>query len=88
MFSIRKYYFVNVTKMHLIYVINYNKYVLNQFYMLKTKFEKSKLTNAIKIIGNKNIKQISEYQKTYSEFNNSKSKQNDKYLKNLLIIIV
>jgi hypothetical protein len=56
--------------------------------MLKTKFEKSKLTNAIKIIGNKNIKQISEYQKTYSEFNNSKSKQNDKYLKNLLIIIV
>ena len=43
--------------------------------------EKSKLTNAIKIIGNKNIKQISEWQKTYPEYNNPKSKQNDKYLK-------
>ena len=43
--------------------------------------EKSKLTNAIKIIGNKNIKQISEWQKTYPEYNNPDSKQNDKYLK-------
>ena len=43
--------------------------------------EKSKLTNAIKIIGNKNIKQICEWQKTYPEYNNPNSKQNDKYLK-------
>jgi hypothetical protein len=43
--------------------------------------EKSKLTNAIKIIGNKNIKQITEWQKTYPEYNNPDSKQNDKYLK-------
>ena len=45
--------------------------------------EKSKLTKAIKIIGNKNMKQISEWQKAYPEYNDPSSKQNDKYMKML-----
>lgn len=45
--------------------------------------DKSKLTNAIKIIGNKSIKQISEWQKAYPDFNDPLSKQNDKYMKML-----
>ena len=44
---------------------------------------KTKLTKAIKIIGNKNIKQISEWQKAYPEYNDPSSKQNDKYMKML-----
>jgi hypothetical protein len=43
--------------------------------------DKTKLTKAIKIIGNKNIKQISEWQKIYPEYNNPSSKQNDNYMK-------
>ena len=49
----------------------------------KDDMEKSKLTKAIKFIGNKNIKQISEWQKAYPEYNNPESKQNDKYMKML-----
>jgi hypothetical protein len=45
--------------------------------------EKTILTKAIKIIGNKNIKQISEWQKAYPEYNDPSSKQNDKYMKML-----
>jgi hypothetical protein len=45
--------------------------------------EKSKLTKAIKIIGNKNMKQISEWQKAYPDYNDPSSKQNDKYMKML-----
>lgn len=45
--------------------------------------EKSKLTKAIKIIGSKNMKQISEWQKAYPEYNDPSSKQNDKYMKML-----
>lgn len=45
--------------------------------------DKSKLTKAIKIIGNKNMKQISEWQKAYPEYNDPSSKQNDKYMKML-----
>jgi len=45
--------------------------------------EKSKITKAIKIIGNKNMKQISEWQKAYPEYNDPSSKQNDKYMKML-----
>jgi hypothetical protein len=44
---------------------------------------RSKLTKAIKIIGNKNIKQISEWQKAYPEYKDPDSKQNDKYNKML-----
>jgi hypothetical protein len=43
--------------------------------------EKLILTNAIKQVAHKNMKQISEWTKTHPEFNDSTSKQNDKYLK-------
>ena len=43
--------------------------------------QKTHLTKAIKQVVGKNIKQISEWQKIYPEFNNPDSKQNDKYLK-------
>jgi len=47
------------------------------------KDNKDKLTNAIKIIANKNLKQIPNWQKANPEYNNPKSKQNDKYMKML-----
>ena len=43
--------------------------------------EKPILTNAIKHVANKNIKQIFEWTKEHPEYNNSKAKANDKYLK-------
>jgi hypothetical protein len=43
--------------------------------------EKSLLTNAIKHVAHKNMKQISEWTKEHPEYNNSESRQNDKYLK-------
>jgi hypothetical protein len=43
--------------------------------------DKTKLTKAIKIIGNKNMKQIIEWQKAYPEYKDPESKQNDKYMK-------
>jgi hypothetical protein len=43
--------------------------------------DKTILTNAIKHVAHKNMKQISAWTKTHSEFNNSSSKENDKYLK-------
>jgi hypothetical protein len=46
--------------------------------------QKSYLTKAIKQVANKNIKQISEWQKLNPEFNNPDSKQNDKYMKIIL----
>lgn len=45
--------------------------------------DKSMLTNAIKIVGKKNIQQISEWQKKYPDYNDPASRQNDKYLKML-----
>lgn len=47
------------------------------------KDDKQKLTNAIKIVANKNINQIPNWQKANPEYNNPKSKQNDKYMKML-----
>jgi hypothetical protein len=47
------------------------------------KDNKDKLTNAIKVVANKNIKQIPNWQKANPEYNNPKSKQNDKYMKML-----
>jgi hypothetical protein len=47
------------------------------------KDNKEKLTNAIKLVANKNIKQIPNWQKANPEYNNPKSKQNDKYMKML-----
>jgi hypothetical protein len=43
--------------------------------------DKKTLTNAIKHVAHKNMKQISEWTKTHSDFNDSSSKENDKYLK-------
>jgi hypothetical protein len=43
--------------------------------------DKSLLTNAIKHVAHKNMKQISEWTKEHPEYNDSSSKQNDKYLK-------
>jgi len=42
--------------------------------------DKPILTKAIKEVAFKNMKQISEWQKLHSEYNNPESKQNDKYL--------
>jgi hypothetical protein len=42
--------------------------------------EKTLLTNAIKHVANKNIKQIFEWTKEHPEYNDPKSKENDKYL--------
>lgn len=44
---------------------------------------KTKLTKAIKLVGHKNMKQISEWQKAYPEYKDPESKQNDKYMKML-----
>lgn len=44
---------------------------------------KTKLTKAIKLVGHKNMKQISEWQKVYPEYNDPESKQNDNYMKML-----
>jgi len=43
--------------------------------------DKPLLTNAIKYIAHKNIKQISAWAKEHPEYNDSSSKQNDKYLR-------
>jgi len=43
--------------------------------------DKTKLTKAIKIIGSKNMKQITEWQKANPLYNDPESKQNDKYMK-------
>ena len=45
---------------------------------------KTVLTNAIKQVANKNIKQISEWQKLHPEYSDPESKQNDKYMKIVL----
>lgn len=44
---------------------------------------KTKLTKAIKLVGHKNMKQISEWQKAYPDYNDPDSKQNDNYMKML-----
>jgi len=43
--------------------------------------DKTILTNAIKHVAHKNMKQISEWTKDHPEYNDSTSKQNDKYLR-------
>ena len=45
---------------------------------------KTVLTKAIKQVANKNIKQISEWQKLHPEYSDPESKQNDKYMKIVL----
>jgi hypothetical protein len=46
--------------------------------------QKSYLTKAIKQVANKNIKQISEWQKLHPDYSDPESKQNDKYMKIIL----
>ena len=46
--------------------------------------QKSNLTKAIKQVANKNIKQISEWQKLHPKYKDPDSKQNDKYMKIVL----
>jgi hypothetical protein len=58
-------------------------YIKDNGVWLKDDEDKSKLTRAIKIIGHKNMQQISEWQKAYPEYNNPSSKQNDRYMKML-----
>ncbi len=56
-------------------------YIKNNDQWNKEDENKSLLTNAIKHVAHKNMKQITEWTKEHPEYNNSESKQNDKYLK-------
>ena len=56
-------------------------YIKNNDQWNKESDDKLLLTNAIKHVAHKNMKQISEWTKENPEFNDSESKQNDKYLK-------
>ena len=56
-------------------------YIKDGGFWYKDDEDNSKLTKAIKIVGNKNIQQISEWQKVYPEYNDPESKQNDNYMK-------
>lgn len=56
-------------------------YIRDQNVWEKDDEQKTKLSKAIRAIGRKNMKQIFEWQKLYPEYNDSSSKQNDKYNK-------
>jgi hypothetical protein len=56
-------------------------YIKNNNEWTKDSDENLLLVDAIKRVSNKNIKQISEWQKVNPEYKNSSSKMNDKYLK-------
>lgn len=56
-------------------------YIKDENEWMKEDPNKTHLMKAIKKVGHKNILQIFEWQKKYPEFNDPKSKQNDKYLK-------
>jgi hypothetical protein len=55
-------------------------YIKNNNEWNKEDSERKVLTSAIKHVVNKNIKQIPEWTKVHPDFNNSDSKQNDRYL--------
>jgi hypothetical protein len=55
-------------------------YIKDKDQWSKENEDKSVLTNAIKHVAHKNLKQIREWTKTHPEYNDSQSKQNDKYL--------
>jgi hypothetical protein len=65
----------NDYKREVLYIKDDNQWIKDE--------DKEKLTNAIKVVANKNIKQIPNWQKANPEYNNPKSKQNDKYMKML-----
>jgi hypothetical protein len=56
-------------------------YIKDQNIWEKDDSQKTKLTKAIRSIGRKNMKQIFEWQKLYPEYNDSSSRQNDRYHK-------
>ena len=56
-------------------------YIKDNNQWLKETTENKLLINAIKQVSNKNIKKISEWTKENPDYNDSSSKQNDKYLK-------
>jgi len=56
-------------------------YIKNNNEWNKDTDNKPILTNAIKHVAHKNIKQISEWTKIHPDYNDSSSKENDKYLK-------
>jgi len=56
-------------------------YIKDKDQWSKENEDKSLLTNAIKHVAHKNLKQISVWAKDHPEYNDSTSKQNDKYLK-------
>jgi hypothetical protein len=62
------------SKREIIYIKDDNQWT-------KDNDNKDKLTNAIKVIANKNIKQIPEWQKANPDYMNPDSKQNDRYMK-------
>jgi polyribonucleotide nucleotidyltransferase len=55
-------------------------YIKNNNEWNKETDNKSILTNAIKHLANKNIKQIFEWTKKYPDYNDYRSRKNDKYL--------
>jgi hypothetical protein len=59
-------------------------YIKNDNQWSKDDEQKTNLSKAIKEVANKNIKQISEWQKLNPEYNDPDSKQNDKYMKIVL----
>jgi hypothetical protein len=59
-------------------------YIKDDNLWLKDDEQKSNLTKAIKQVANKNIKQISEWQKMHPDYSDPESKQNDKYMKIVL----
>ena len=61
------------SKREIIYIKENNQW-------MKDDENKSSLMNAIKIVANKNIKQISEWQKAHPKFSDPSSKENDKYM--------
>ena len=59
-------------------------YIKNEDQWSKDDNQKTTIKNAIKQVANKNIKQISEWQKHNPKYSDPESKQNDKYMKIVL----
>ena len=59
-------------------------YIKDDNQWIKDDENKSMLTKAIKQVANKNIKQISEWQKAHPDYSDPESKENDKYMKIVL----
>ena len=70
---------VNMRPIHCSDLKRETLYIKNNDEWTKEGSEKSNITKAIKRVSNKNIQQIFEWQKKYPEYNNSESKQNDRY---------